>query len=134
MSAVVVDTQAAVWYLQRSPRLSQVARNAIREAERTRGPVWVSAISLVEMAYLVEKGKIPEEALTRLVEAISQPGSPFSVAPVEMGVFHALRRVPRESVPEMPDRIIAATAHHLHLPLVTSDRKIASSGVITTIW
>jgi PIN domain nuclease of toxin-antitoxin system len=33
----------------------------------------------------------------------------------------------------MPDRIIAATANHLNLPLVTRDRKIRSSKV-KTVW
>jgi predicted nucleic acid-binding protein len=33
----------------------------------------------------------------------------------------------------MPDRIIAATAFHLGLPLVTRDAQIRSAN-ITTIW
>ncbi len=33
----------------------------------------------------------------------------------------------------MPDRIIAATALHLGLPLVTRDHRIRASSV-TTIW
>jgi predicted nucleic acid-binding protein len=36
-------------------------------------------------------------------------------------------------VPDMPDRIIAATAMHLGLPLVMGDRKVQAS-VIVTIW
>jgi predicted nucleic acid-binding protein len=36
-------------------------------------------------------------------------------------------------VPEMPDRIIAATAIHLGVPLVTRDRRLQSAG-IQTIW
>jgi predicted nucleic acid-binding protein len=44
-----------------------------------------------------------------------------------------LRRVRREDVPDMPDRIIAATALALDLPLVTRDGKIRAAG-IRTIW
>ena len=33
----------------------------------------------------------------------------------------------------MPDRIIAATALHLGLPLITRDQRIQSAG-IKTIW
>jgi len=33
----------------------------------------------------------------------------------------------------MPDRIIAATALHLGLPLVTRDQRIAAAG-IKTVW
>jgi predicted nucleic acid-binding protein len=44
-----------------------------------------------------------------------------------------LRRISRDVVPDMPDRIIAATALHLELPLVTSDRRIQQTEV-ETIW
>jgi len=41
--------------------------------------------------------------------------------------------VPRAEVPDMPDRIIAATALHLGLPLISRDRKIQLAG-LQTIW
>jgi predicted nucleic acid-binding protein len=45
----------------------------------------------------------------------------------------ALPNVPRDAAPDMPDRIIAATALHLGLPLVTRDRRLQAAG-IQTIW
>lgn len=42
-------------------------------------------------------------------------------------------RVPRAEVPDMPDRIIAATAVCLGLALISKDRKIQLSGA-KTIW
>ena len=45
----------------------------------------------------------------------------------------ALRTIPGNDIPDMPDRIIAATALHLGLPLVTRDRRLQSAG-IQTIW
>jgi predicted nucleic acid-binding protein len=48
-------------------------------------------------------------------------------------VAESLELVPRKDVPDMPDRIIAATALHLGLPLVTRDGKIRAVN-ITTIW
>ncbi len=41
--------------------------------------------------------------------------------------------IPRDQVPDMPDRIIAATAAHLGVPLISRDGKIRASSV-TTIW
>jgi predicted nucleic acid-binding protein len=55
------------------------------------------------------------------------------IAPVDASVANALENVPRNIVPDMPDRIIAATALHLGLPLVTRDRRLQSAG-IETIW
>ena len=45
----------------------------------------------------------------------------------------SIQKVSRDIIPDMPDRIIAATALHLDLPLVTRDQKIQAAG-ITTIW
>ena len=42
-------------------------------------------------------------------------------------------RIPRSQVPELPDRIIAATALHLDVPLVTRDHTIQGAPV-QTIW
>jgi predicted nucleic acid-binding protein len=39
----------------------------------------------------------------------------------------------RDSIPDMPDRIIAATALHLGVPLISRDAKIRASN-IATVW
>lgn len=44
-----------------------------------------------------------------------------------------LHKVGRDQVPDMPDRIIAATALSLGVPLISRDRKIQVSTV-STIW
>jgi predicted nucleic acid-binding protein len=65
--------------------------------------------------------------------ALTYPDSGLFIAPVDAGVADALPKIPRDVVPDMPDRIIAATALHLGLPLVTRDRRIQAAG-IQTIW
>jgi PIN domain nuclease of toxin-antitoxin system len=52
---------------------------------------------------------------------------------IDREVADAVALIPRSVVPDMPDRIIAATALHLNLPLVTADHKIQASQV-QTIW
>lgn len=83
--------------------------------------------------YLVEKGKLPAVAPDRLTHALSEPDSGFVIAPLNLSVALAILKISRETVPDMPDRIIAATALDLGLRLVTRDSKIAKTG-ITTIW
>jgi len=82
---------------------------------------------------LIEKGKLPATVLDRLIGALSDPDSAFVIAPLDMSVALALRQIPRSLIADMPDRIIAATAHHLNLPLVTRDTQITNAG-INTIW
>lgn len=133
MAALVVDTHAAVWYLLNSSRLSSVAQRAMDDAADAGDPVYLSAISLVEIVYLVEKGRLPTEVIERLSTALSDPHAGFIVAPLDERAAWAVQRISRSTVPDMPDRIIAATALSLGLPLVTRDSAISTVG-ITTIW
>lgn len=133
MAAVVADTHAAVWYLLNARSLSPDARAAMDEAAQAGDPVYVSAISLVEVVYLVEKRRLPAVVLDRLTSAVSEPDSGFVITPLDQSVALAIQQIPREIVPDMPDRIIAATALHLGFPLVTRDPAIGNAG-IKTIW
>ncbi|HEY6443968.1 MAG TPA: type II toxin-antitoxin system VapC family toxin [Candidatus Acidoferrales bacterium] len=132
MSAVL-DTHTVLWYLENSKELSAVARTTIEDAIRDARDVHVSAISLVETVYLVERRRLPISALERLRSALNDPNSGLFIASVDGSVADALPNIPRDVVPDMPDRIIAATALHLGLPLVTRDRRLQAAG-IQTIW
>ena len=133
MAGLVVDTHALVWYLLGSPRLSVTARSRLDAALAAGEPLYVPAVSLIELTYLVEKGRLPAAARTRVTSLIDDPESGLVLAAFDRGVVDAVARVDRDSVPDMPDRIIAATALHLGLPLVTKDRKIRAAD-IETIW
>ncbi|MBI2767361.1 MAG: type II toxin-antitoxin system VapC family toxin [Chloroflexi bacterium] len=130
---VVADTHAVIWLLSERHKLSRAAATVLDQAIATGGTVFVSAITLVEMTYLVEKRKIPAFVLSDLERAIETASLAMGLHPVELQIARALARVPRDAVPDMPDRIIAATALHLGLPLVTRDGKIRASGV-DSIW
>jgi PIN domain nuclease of toxin-antitoxin system len=137
--ALVLDTHAVVWYLSGSKQLSATARTVIESAERNAEDIYVSAISLVELIYLVEKGRLPAPALQRLQEALRDPAGSMVVAPLDAAVSESVQRIPRETVPDMPDRIIAATAAHLDAELVTRDRRlhvavILKAAGIRIVW
>ncbi len=131
--AAVLDTHAAIWYVFIRKRLSQDALRFIRRSVDNGRPVYVSAISIVETIYLIERGRIPLEAIQRLEAGLKDPASGLLVAPVDEDVAEAVRKVARDIIPDMPDRIIAATALHLGLPLITRDQRIQAAG-IKTIW
>ena len=133
MASVVADTHAVLWYLLDPDRLSPAALAAPETVAPSGDVIHVSAISLVEIAYLFEKGALPEAVLERLEMAITDPDMEIETAPLDLAVAQAVRRIPRDAVPDMPDRIIAATALHLRLPLVTRDNRLRSADV-DTIW
>jgi predicted nucleic acid-binding protein len=62
------------------------------------------------MVYLIEKGRIPSQRFTQLADEISNSSSVFVEVPMGLKLARALSRVDAKQVPDMPDRIIAATA------------------------
>lgn len=57
MADIVIDTHIAIWYFADAAQLSKPAETAIDQAE-TGGIIFVSAITIVELIYLTEKGRI----------------------------------------------------------------------------
>jgi PIN domain nuclease of toxin-antitoxin system len=132
MSAVL-DTHTAIWYVFIRKRLSSDALKFIRNSVDRGRPLFISAISLVETIYLMERGRIPVEASRRLTAAIQDPASGLLVAPVDEAIAQSVQGISWSAAPDMPDRIIAATALHLDIPLITRDLRLQSAG-IETIW
>ncbi|MBI5302067.1 MAG: type II toxin-antitoxin system VapC family toxin [Chloroflexi bacterium] len=133
MPDVVTDTHGLIWYLEDSPRLSHAARDAFDACDRGESLVYVPTICLVEIIYLQGKGRISSDLMSRLDEELQSGTSSLVLVDLTTEVVNALVQVPRAHVPDLPDRIIAATAPHLGLSLISRDRKIQSSN-IATIW
>ncbi|CAD5984740.1 hypothetical protein NO976_04453 (plasmid) [Planktothrix agardhii] len=58
MSAIVADTHAIVWYFRSPEKLAYDASIAFDHAVNNGYPVHISAISIVEITYLVEKNRL----------------------------------------------------------------------------
>ena len=54
-------------------------------------------------------------------------------APFNAEIVEAMGQVPRDQVPDMPDRIIAATAVYFGVPVISRDGKIRASNA-RTVW
>jgi len=133
VSAVVADTHAVVWYVAEPSKLSTAARAALNGASLAGDPIYIASITLVELRYLVEKGRVAQDALNRIETHLQLPTPTIRLVPLDLAVCAAVEHITRTDVPDMPDRIIAATAHALNLPLVSRDRKIQTAA-IHTIW
>ena len=133
MEAVLADTHAILWYLTADLRISRAATAAMDSATAAGDPIFVSAITMVEIQYLVEKGRLTADDRRIVKAAIDDVQNPARLIPIDRAIVDALSQVHREEVPDMPDRIIAATAFSLGVPLLSRDRKIRASQ-IQTIW
>ncbi len=132
--SVVADTHTIIWYLRSPEKLSTNAVTSLDNALNNGESIFISAISLVEINYLVEKNRIPSSSLEQLLQLIDDPLVNLFVVPLDTPVAKAFTQIPREIVPEMGDRIIAASSLYLDLPLVTKDHKIRNLSNIQTIW
>jgi PIN domain nuclease of toxin-antitoxin system len=133
MLRAVADTHTLIWYIFADERLSVTARTVIEEAAAEGDQVAFSAITLAEIIYLGEKGRIDPATLDRLLAAIDREDAVLVEVPFNRQVAQAMRQIGRSQVPDLPDRIITATALHLGLPLISRDRQIQLSTV-QTIW
>lgn len=133
MLRAVADTHTVIWFLYDNSRLSPFADQFLDTVEAEGNQIGLSAVSIAEIVYLVEKARIPRDCLTRLQQALDLPNSFLMVVPFDRPIAEAMTSVARAEVPDFPDRIIAATATHLNIPLISKDAKIQASGV-PTIW
>jgi PIN domain nuclease of toxin-antitoxin system len=133
MIRAVADTHAVIWYVFKNPQLSARALSVFSEAVETADQIAVSSITFIEIVYLLEKGRIPQTTLERLAAELQKPDAVLVEIPVHLQIAEAMASVSRASIPDMPDRIIAATALHLGVPLISRDHHIQLSEV-ETVW
>ena len=129
----VADTNALIWYIYDSPRLTTNAREIFEQVAQGDDVIGFSSISLAEIVYLEEANRIPEDSLAYLLESVDIADPILAEVPFDRQIAQAMPLVERAQIPDLPDRIISATAIHLDVPLITSDRKIRSSNV-ETLW
>lgn len=123
----------ALWYVLRNPSLSKSAKAFIEDAANAGLSIAVSAISLAEIIYLTEKKRLPESAYEDLMGVLKDSTRVLKEIHVGAGVVDKMRLISRDSVPDMPDRIIAATGLFLGVPVISRDGRIRASSV-QTIW
>jgi PIN domain nuclease of toxin-antitoxin system len=68
-----------------------------------------------------------------MAQLFNKPNGVFKEIPLNLDIARMLNRVEVAKVPDMPDRIIAATALYLNVPVISKDSKIQLSG-LNTIW
>jgi len=133
MLVAVADTHTVIWYIFGDERLSVNAKAFIEKAAKAGDQIGVSSITLAELVYLVEKRRLPLGAFHRLLSALDSPDSVLVEVTFNRHIAETLLQVNRSIIPDLPDRIIAATALYLGVPVISRDRKIRLSNV-ATIW
>jgi PIN domain nuclease of toxin-antitoxin system len=121
---LLLDTHIWIWLMNGEPhRLGAATVEAIERAATT-GRVYVSAISVWEVAMLDSKGRIrlSRDCGEWVREALSAPG--VQLLPLSPDIAVASSRLPGTFHGDPADRILAASARLMTLTLVTRDERI----------
>ncbi len=129
---ILLDTCALIFDALTPERLSPAAHDAIARGE-AEGGLACADISLWEIAMLVAKGRLDPgtDAATFCRLAIDARGvQVVSISP-EIAAASVTIDLPHG---DPADRLIAATAVTMDIPLLTCDENLRASGAVKTLW
>lgn len=128
----VIDTHVLLWLFDGSlPTRSTSAANAVAHGLSSRS-LRISIGSFLDLRYLVDSGHRPAVVFDEAERAVDKHG--IVVVDCDLSILAAMSQVPKTAVADPFDRIIAATAISLDLPLVSADRAIQNTLGDRTIW
>lgn len=92
--------------------------------------IWIPAMVLAEVGYLAERKRI-SASVADVLKLVSTNQN-FHFQELSADIVSLAFQIP--DIPELHDRLIAATAHWLKIPLLTNDPQIQNSVAVQTIW
>lgn len=127
---IVLDTHAWIWWINESDKLSDKAKIAIQQSDS----VGVSAISCWEVAMLVSKERIGFSVDVQEWIEIALKRPKVKLLPITPEIAVRSTRLADNFHGDPSDRLIVATSlvHKSHL--VSKDRKITDSRLVTVVW
>ena len=125
----VADTVALVVRIEQR-RLGKIASEAFATVEEGAARLYVPAIALAEILYLAERRRIT--ATLSDLRKYMQDYPTCVEQPLNFEIVVAAQRI--TDIPELHDRLIAATAAYLRVPLLTDDMKITASYYVKALW
>lgn len=129
MSKFVTDTMALVLFLEKR-KMPQGGKGVFQATLGGTNEIWIPAMVLAEVGYLAERGRI-SISLSDVVSLISSNQN-FHLQELSADIVSVAFQI--FDIPEMHDRLIAATAQFLKIPLLTNDPVIQNSATVQTVW
>lgn len=129
-----MDTHILIWWVHDElGKLSKAQGRVLSQIERNREPIGMSAITLWEVAMLMERGRL--SSTTSLDHMLDQLESHplLTVLPLTTRIAAESVRLGEGFHRDPADQIIVATARHHSLTLLTADERIRKWGKVNLV-
>jgi PIN domain nuclease of toxin-antitoxin system len=129
----LLDTHVVIWWLTDDRKLAKEHARLLERSERSGTPVGLSALSLWELAKLVERGRL--ELTQSIDDSLEQleTSAFITILPLDARVAIESTRLGARFHADPIDQVIAATARCHGLTLLTVDERIIESGVVAVV-
>ncbi len=130
---IVVDTHIIIWNALKPERLSEKAEKAISAANDSDGIIFCE-MSLWEISMLIHKGRLSVDIeYAEFIELIFQSNH-YVLRGITPQIAWLSGELFSDNNKDPVDRIIAATSIVENADLVTADKALKESKIVTTIW
>ena len=125
MDSFVTDTQALIKFMMGKKVINDRSHQAFLSADKAQSTIIIPAIVLMEVLYLFEKNRI-DISLFQTEDLLKSQNYQFE--PLSLEILKTASQI--TDIPELHDRLIAATARYLDIPLITNDPVIRASEFV----
>ena len=125
MADYVTDTQALIKFMMGKKVINDKAHQAFLSADKGESTIIIPAVVLMEVLYLFEKHRI-DIGLLQTDDLLKSQNYQFE--PLILEILKTASEI--ADIPELHDRLIAATARYLDIPIITNDPVIRKSEFV----